>query len=230
MWLGAMAFVFLAASVAVADAGEERVRADLERFLRARVGSGEVSIQFPPLTSFAFDRNRHPGDLRTQLTTRAETPLRGRVPVTVELYAGAELVSRGVISPNIQVSERVVVPTRDLKRGEVLTTEDLRYAERDAARLQSDVVREIDLVLGQRMRRSVRAGRPFRLSQIESVPLVERGDRVMILLESGSLKIQAIGRAQEAGAIGEWIRVLNVDSKREISGRVDHQGAVHVAF
>lgn len=60
--------------------------------------------------------------------------------------------------------------------------------------------------------------------------MVERGDRVTIVLQHGPLLIQTLGKAQETGAAGEWIRVVNLDSKRELSGRIDPEGRVHVAF
>ena len=66
--------------------------------------------------------------------------------------------------------------------------------------------------------------------RFEGVPVVERGDRVLLVLEDGPLRIQATGRAQESGVVGEWIRVRNLDSKRELSGRVDREGRIHVAF
>ena len=85
-------------------------------------------------------------------------------------------------------------------------------------------------VVGLRAKRSLRKHQIFRASQVEGVPLVERGDRVQIVLQAGALRISAAGKAQEAGALGDWIRVLNMDSKRELSGRVDRDGRVHVAF
>lgn len=217
-------------SSAFADSAEAKVRSDLERFLRAKVGSGAVSIDYPPLAVFDIDRARNPGPLRTSLETRSKAPLRGRVPVTVALYAGDRLVGRHVVSPYVRVMERVVVASRDLRRGEVLDEDDLTYGERDATRMQRDALRDADAIVGRRLRSSIREGRIFRSSQIERVPVVERGDRVTLVLQSGGLQIHAIGRAQEPGASGEWIRVVNVDSRREISGRVDREGNVHVAF
>lgn len=52
----------------------------------------------------------------------------------------------------------------------------------------------------------------------------------MLVLQSGALMIQATGQAKERGATGDWIRVVNLDSKRELTGRVDREGRVHVAF
>lgn len=229
LWI-ALASVASVASAESSESGEQRVRADLERFLRRGVGPGPVSIDYPPLAVFSLDRERHPGALRTELRSEAEPPFRGRVSVTVGLYAGDRLVARNVISPYVRVMERVVVPTRDLRRGDVLGEKDLSYAQRDGSRLQGDRLRKIEAAIGQRLRSGVRKGRTIRVSQIESVPVVDRGDRVTLVLQSGGLRIQGIGRAQEAGAVGEWIRVLNTDSRREVSGRLDAEGNAHVAF
>lgn len=233
--LVAIAGQALVVATALADAGEKRVRADIERFVRARIERSETSgartsIDIPPLGSFTVDRERHPGPLRTEISTRAAEPLRGRVPLAIALYAGDHLVRRAVVSPYVRTTEKVVVPTRDIQRGAILGASDFASVDRDANRLPRDVVRDVTEVAGLRAKRSLRKDQVFRASQVEGVPLVERGDRVQLVLQTGPLRVSAMGRAQEAGALGDWIRVLNVDSKRELSGRVDAEGRVHVAF
>jgi len=215
-------------SVATAESGEARVRADLRRFLQRGAGGGTVDL--PPLSVFDIDRERHPGALRTRLATQSEPPFEGRVPVTVELLAGDRVVARHIVSPYVRVLETAIVPVRDLRRGQTLGPEDVRVAKIDAARMRGNFVRTIDVAIGKRLKSSVRDGQPLRESQIEVVPVVDRGDRVMLVIDRGGLRVQAIGRAQESGAAGQWIRVLNVDSRREVSGRVDPEGKVHVAF
>ena len=223
------------ATAAAATESEDRVRRDIERFVRARIAATEadsarIAIDVPPLVAFAVDRERHPGALRTEISTRAPEPLRGRAPLAVALYAGDQLVKRSIVTPYIRRSETVLVPVRDIRNGALLAPGDFRRVERDAARLPRDVVRDVREIEGLRAKRSLRKDRVFRASQVEGVPLVERGDRVQIVLESGPLQINAIGQAKESGALGEWIRVQNVDSRRELSGRVDAEGRVHVAF
>lgn len=211
------------------DAAEKRVRADLDRFLRAGAPGSNVEIEMPPLSLFRVDGSRFPGEFRTELSTRASEPYQGRIPITVALYAGDHLVHRGIVSPYLQVSEEVVVASRNLARGETLTHEHLTTVSKDRSKLPRDVMLDPDLVVGRRTRRSLREGEPVRSGQIELVPLVERGDRVMLILEAGALRLQATGRAQEKGALGDTIRVRNLDSKREILGRIDAQGRVRVA-
>ncbi|GEM_PF-1572883 len=225
----------LVALSAQADEGEQRVRKDIDRYVRARLAATEAtgaktSIDVPPLSSFSVDRDRHPGPLRTEISSRAPEPLRGRVPLAISLYAGNHLVRRAVVTPYVRRTERIIVPIRDLRRGAILSPSDFTYVDRDANRLPRDVVRDSAEVIGLRAKRSLRKDAAFRSSQVEGVPLVERGDRVQIVLQAGALLISASGKAQESGALGEWIRVVNLDSKRELSGRVDAEGRVHVAF
>ncbi len=229
--------VMLAAAggAASADEGQRVVARDIERFLRARIerdrdDAERVAIDLPPLATFSLDRDRFPGPLRTEISTRASEPFEGRTPLAVALYAGEVMVHRAIVTPYVQVRERVVVPARDLSRGSLLEPDDFRYVERDARRIPRDAVRDKSSLEGLRAKQSLREGRPIRGSQVEGVPLVERGDRVQIVLQAGALRINAMGEARDTGALGDWIRVVNVDSKRELSGRVDAEGRVHVAF
>ncbi len=231
--LGALLLVgwLLSSAPALAgDAGSSRVRDDIERFVRAGAPAGEVSVEIPRLASFGVDASRIDAPLRTEIRTRAPRPFAGHVPVTVALYSGDRLLHRGTVSPYVRVAGRVVVPSRDLRRGEILTAADVELQEWDRRRIAANTVVSKEQAIGLRVRRSLRRGRPFRTSDVESVPVVERGDRVTLLLENGPLRIQTLGRARESGAIGDWIRVENLDSRKEISGRVDREGVVRVAF
>ena len=213
-----------------AEAGDELVRRELERFLRDRAASPDAEIEIPVLNGFAVEAEEDSEALRIELSTRAEPPFSGRVAVTAELLIGERLLHRGVISAVVRVEEEVFVAARDLRRGDVLTEQDLRRARRDASRMPSDAIRDRSQAVGLRATRSLRADQLLRGSHVERVPVVGRGDRVTLVLESGAIQISGIGRAVEAGAVGDWIRVVNLDSRRELSGRVARDGRVHVAF
>ncbi len=48
--------------------------------------------------------------------------------------------------------------------------------------------------------------------------------------DPGRLLIEGKGVVRKDAHAGEWIRVVNADSKRELLGRVEPDGAVHVEF
>ncbi len=228
---GLGAVVLLAATGALAESPSvERVRTDLQHFIGERVGEEPSAIELPELRAFDYDVSRVPGELRTELSTRSATPFRGRVAITVALFVGDQLVKRSVVSPYVRVSDRIVVTARALKKGDVIAQGDLAYSDRDRAESPGDAVRDLEAVVGLRAKRALSGDRLLREGDFEPVPVVERGDRVMLVLQSGALMIQATGQAKERGATGDWIRVVNLDSKRELTGRVDGEGRVHVAF
>ncbi len=226
----AFAIVATAPGVRAESPSVERVRADLERFLEEGVEDDAASIEIPPLRAFDFDLSRAPGEIRTELSTRSTQPFRGRISVTVALYVGDQLVKRAVVSPYVELVDRVVVSSHTLAKGRVITLEDLAYASRDRAASPPDVARDLESLVGLRTKRSISGDQWVRSGDFESVPVVERGDRVMLVLIQGPLLIQGAGLARETGATGEWIRVVNLDSKRELTGRIDREGRVHVAF
>jgi len=208
----------------------ERVRSDLESFIEARVDSPDASIEWPPLKAFDYDVSRVPGELRTELSTRSETPFRGRIAIGVALYVGDQLVKRAVVSPYVSIAERVVVANRSLTRGQIVGAADLALVTRDRAASPAGAARSVEALVGMRARRAIPGDQALRATDFEAVPVVERGDRVTLVLQSGPLLIQAMGKAQETGGSGDWIRVVNLDSKRELTGRVAPDGRVHVAF
>lgn len=231
VWVFAFATALVFAAGARAEsASVERVRTDLERFIGEHVDSEPTAIELPELRAFDYDTSGVPGELRTALSTQSATPFRGRVAITVALYAGNQLVKRAVVSPYVRLSDRVVVTARALKKGDVISAADLAYSDRDRAGSPGDVVRDLDGLIGLRTKRALAGDQLLREGDVEAVPVVERGDRVMLVLQSGALLIQATGQAKERGATGDWIRVVNLDSKRELTGRVDREGRVHVAF
>lgn len=230
-WLAAITIGLGAAVAARAESpAVERVRADLERFLEEHVEDPSASVELPPLRAFDYDLSVAPGEIRTELSSRSAKPFRGRVAITVALYAGDVLVKRAVVSPYVGIADRVLVAKRSLARGYVLAEQDLVHSSRDRADSPPDAARDLSALIGLRTKRGIAADQVVRNGDFEAVPIVERGDRVILVLIDGPLMIQAVGLARETGASGEWIRVVNLDSKRELSGRVDREGRVHVAF
>jgi flagellar basal body P-ring formation protein FlgA len=71
----------------------------------------------------------------------------------------------------------------------------------------------------------------LRSDLIEFPPLVKRGDVVLVVAESGGLRITTLGMVkQREGRRGERIRVENIDSKKSLYGRVLDAKTVKVDF
>jgi hypothetical protein len=63
-----------------------------------------------------------------------------------------------------------------------------------------------------------------------TAPVVRVGERVTMVVRSGGLSVTAVGEAQQPGAVGQTVRVLNVDSRKVVTGRVSGPGTVDVSL
>jgi flagella basal body P-ring formation protein FlgA len=100
----------------------------------------------------------------------------------------------------------------------------------DLAKLPSDVITDPEMILGKRTRRAIGAKTPLRANLVEFPPLVKRGDVVVIIVETGGLKITALGQVKKKGRLGESIPVINYDSKKILYARVLDSSTVKVEF
>jgi flagella basal body P-ring formation protein FlgA len=73
-------------------------------------------------------------------------------------------------------------------------------------------------------------GRPILASQIRERALIERNQVVRLLYRQGGLTIEIEARALSRAAAGETVRMMNLESKNTISGRVMSDGSVQVPF
>ena len=87
-----------------------------------------------------------------------------------------------------------------------------------------------DLLVGKRAKTNIGIGRVIYKSMVEIPPVIKRGQRVLIVAESDTLKVTAPGVAKEDGRIGELIKVQNLLSKKVVIGKVVDAQTVKVRF
>ncbi|RTL80289.1 MAG: flagellar basal body P-ring formation protein FlgA [Hyphomicrobiales bacterium] len=83
-------------------------------------------------------------------------------------------------------------------------------------------------LVGKVARRTLLPGQPIPVIAIDNPRLVAVGAQVKIVYAEGGLHIVAYGIAQQAGGVGDVIRIRNQDSGLFLSGRVQSDGSVRV--
>jgi flagella basal body P-ring formation protein FlgA len=169
----------------------------------------EASEAFDP--SFSSDRVKL--DL-SQIQDRS----RSELALSFETTDGRLLKHvRLKIEPIIQ--KKVAITSRSLKRGEAVTEADIRWEWREARNVApSTVVGR--LPVGAVLRTNVQQGEALDSNRLDAGIAVRRGERVSIRVVGPGILITAKGVAQEPGRIGQSIRILNTDSKKEVFGTV----------
>lgn len=86
-----------------------------------------------------------------------------------------------------------------------------------------------DQVLGQALRVAVQAGRPLRVDDLTMPVVVARNQLIKLHYRQGSMTIATEGRALDAGAIGQMVRVMSLSSRETVQGIVLPDGSVRVS-
>lgn len=124
------------------------------------------------------------------------------------------------------MAEDVWVAARALVPGDILGDDDV--TARPLPRPRSDTVAATNDLVGMEVRRRVAAGMPLTTRDVGARSLVKANATVTVIWNVGTLSLSMQGRALQAGALGEEIRVLNTTTSRTVRGTVLASGQVEV--
>lgn len=209
-----MLLAFCSPALAQKDAAEALLRTALLERLGPTLGQGELHL-------------------------RLATPVAGEVG-TVEalnidrsgrrfaaILAGPDRRQR--VEGEVWTEIQVPVPTRRLSPGEVIAEADLTMTALRTDQLGQRVITDRNALLGQTARRVLSPGRPVPDNSVATQTAVTRNKPVTLEYRQGALLITARGRALANGAVGDQIRVQNLDSNRTLTGTVTGPGTVSTA-
>jgi flagella basal body P-ring formation protein FlgA len=199
----------------------KQIELQVGRALEHRSGLGEAAD-----IALTFDRDLRDIQLEATNTGTLQPvavrydPRSGRFDISFEITneAGATPTTLRFTGTAIETVEAAVL-TRDVDRSEVLKSSDVIAQRRPRAEVGSDAAAR-RLALGMQMRKQLRAGQALRVSDLAKPDLVQRDDNVTLIYESAGLYLTIRGKAMESGTDGDVVNVLNLQSKRTVSGVV----------
>jgi flagella basal body P-ring formation protein FlgA len=125
-------------------------------------------------------------------------------------------VEEFAVTANITQSNRVVVASRSLKQGSVLTAADLKLGPARSEVEQASAASSVDDLIGQELTRSIGADQIIPLDQVVRPRLIRKGDLVEVTARVGGVRVTTQAIAQQDGAMGESIALEAIDGKTRI--------------
>lgn len=205
LWLTIAA---LAEEAPALDVWQQKINQELLKLENRKVQVAEL---------MRMDEELHPSFLTEKFEVDLSKLQRGsisRLSLKFKNETG-ELTKVVAFTAKMSVQERVPVFTRPLSRGSQVAEGDLVMAWVDQSLVPKDVS-TLDAAMKRRLKNAVNTGDVAHESDFEQETLVGKGDRVRILVNSNGIRLTAIGVAKESGIRGQTIRVVNIDSKKEI--------------
>lgn len=132
------------------------------------------------------------------------------------------------ISGDIYSIVKVPVLRQTLRNGSVIRDSDLDYISVRTEDLNHDVILKAENLIGMTPRRMALNGKPLTETEIQAPQIVERGQTVTMVFNSGMIRLTAKGRALESGAKGEFIRVVNATTSRNVHAIISGEQEVQV--
>lgn len=121
----------------------------------------------------------------------------------------------------------VAVLTRDIDRSEMLKSSDVAQERRPKAEVTGEPALR-NRAVGMQLRRPMRAGTPIRVADIAKPEFVQRDQSVTVIYQVPGIYLTTRGKAIESGAEGDTVSVLNLQTKRTLTGVVTARGQVTV--
>jgi flagella basal body P-ring formation protein FlgA len=156
-------------------------------------------------------------------------PRNGRFDVTLEVGndTGAAPARLRFTGTAVETVEAAVL-ARDVDRNTLLKFSDIVMERRPKAEVGNDAANH-DRVIGMQTRRQMRAGQPLHGADLTKPDLVQRDQAVTLIYQTAGVYLTVRGKATEAGTDGDVVTVLNLQSKRTVSGVVVGRGQVSVS-
>jgi flagellar basal body P-ring formation protein FlgA len=144
----------------------------------------------------------------------------------VTLMTGNEAATPNASQPAARSDlHKVLVPREVLKRGTFISPDMFTYSEMPAAGMESQLITDKALLTNMELLRDLTPSTPLRTYDVKAAVLVKRGKDILVTAGEGKgFAITIRAEAMQDGALGDQIRLKNLDSGRSLSGVVTGLG------
>lgn len=197
--------------------------------LMATVSSDEAQINITAVR-IKDDVLLPKGEIHHEVQRQHQSAPSRMLPVSIVFKVDGRFVRKVSALVSLEIMQNVVVSRKPIPRFKVITAQDVMMRQVNVASMADTVIRSIESVVGKRARRAIGMHDAMHTNMVEWPPVVQKGDRVTIIAESGNLRITALGEVRSTGKVGQQVRVVNLDSKKNITAQVVDQRTVRVVF
>lgn len=170
------------------------------------------------------------GPVTVRVLQGPKKQLAGTHSYVVEYRQEGRREVRGSFNVRVHVEAAIQVAARAMPRGTVLAETDLVSKQVDLASIRGVPETDPAKIVGARLAHPLQEGQLITVDSCEPIPIVRRGDAVVLVARREGLVVSAFGVAREDGAVGEMISIENVSSKQLVHGRVENANTVAVSF
>lgn len=147
-----------------------------------------------------------------------------------EMRAGRRLVGVWQVPVHARLWREVVIAETALQRGQLLSEVAVAHVRRDVLALR-DPLFELPLAAeAYELAESVPTGATLTTRSLRLKPVVFRGQTVNAIMGDSAMTIALKVEVMEEGVPGQLVRVRNLQSRRELRGKVKDEQTIAISF
>jgi len=146
-------------------------------------------------------------------------PWQGSQRFEVTVYT-ASTGTRFEVPAQVSVTPAVVVLTRAIGRGEVITAADVELKPGDPAMAETAAFHTIEEVVGKQACQAIAAGNAIVPDLVRAPVIVRRGEVVTVYARSSGIRVRTLARARDDGSQDDLITVESLDTRKSFFARV----------
>lgn len=222
----------IAAATAVARTphtlGADAFVAELEKELHARLAvAGDLKLTL----AGAWQPLKLPGATFGLIVTELPVGgISGTFVVRVKIQCAETLIAEIQVPLRAQLWQEVWVAATRLERGQALDRVQLGAQKVDVLRERVPLISVETDPTTLEIAQSMPAGHPLTRRDVVERPVVRKGQVVEAVAQAGLLAISMKALALESGAVGDLIKLRNLESRKEFSGQILNENKVTVRF
>ena len=139
---------------------------------------------------------------------------------SAEIFAGGNSVEKTELLGRFFVMKEVYLPTRDIAKGEVIKSEDLKPVLMRENRVKKDAITEADNMVGKQAIRLLKKDKLIVNKDVRDEIVVKKGQEVTVIYKNKGLQITSKMEAVEDGSNGSFIKFINTKSNKEVIAKV----------
>lgn len=150
-----------------------------------------------------------------------------KTSVMIPIYSSTQTDKKGWVVAEIKRYQRIPVLNRSVKMGEVLTEDMLTLEKRQVTNLR-ETAQSIEGIKGMQTLRFLNAGQTISYNDLKKEQVMKKGQMVKAIVGNSAFEISMSALVEEAGSIGDVIKIRNLDSQKVFAAKVVERGLVRI--
>ena len=196
--------------------GVELLKALEKEFAEQGIANTVELEIFGGKTSFETDGN----DVKILISNLKVDVDSNKFTSDAEIFADGKLVGNTELLGRFFIMKEIYLPIRDIAKGEIVKSDDLKPTLLRENRIKNDVITEADNIIGKQTVRLLKADKVITIRDLRDEVIVKKGQEVTVIYKNKGLQITSKMEATEDAGKGDLIKFINAKSNKEVIAKV----------